>query len=154
MGIRTRRARKHSSTHAVGFGIAGVFGFIALFALASTCSSVRGGRVESRPDGSPIRAVPLPMMSVTLWPRSWNWRILRRGTAWPRWRSGLVGSTPSLMLSGTPRSSFLRSSSMGTICMVPDVMTFSCSSTGSKALSSVCVRVSSRIAPATAHAQG
>ncbi len=38
MGIRTRRARKHSSTHAVGFGIAGVFGFIALFALALALS--------------------------------------------------------------------------------------------------------------------
>ena len=38
MGIRTRRARKHASTHAVGFGIAGVFGFIALFALALAIS--------------------------------------------------------------------------------------------------------------------
>ena len=38
MGIRTRRAHKHSSTHAVGFGIAGVFGFIALFALALALS--------------------------------------------------------------------------------------------------------------------
>ncbi len=31
MGIRTRRARKHANTHAVGFGIAGFFGFIDLF---------------------------------------------------------------------------------------------------------------------------
>lgn len=38
MGIRTRRAHKHSSTHAAGFGIAGVFGFIALFALALALS--------------------------------------------------------------------------------------------------------------------
>ncbi|SES85536.1 penicillin-binding protein, 1A family [Olsenella sp. KH3B4] len=38
MGIRTRRAHKHASTHAVGFGIAGVFGFIALFALALAVS--------------------------------------------------------------------------------------------------------------------
>ena len=38
MGIRTRRARKHASTHAVGFSIAGVFGFIALFALALALS--------------------------------------------------------------------------------------------------------------------
>ncbi|MCI6844234.1 MAG: penicillin-binding protein, partial [Coriobacteriaceae bacterium] len=38
MGIRTRRAHKHSSTHAAGFGIAGVFGFMALFALALALS--------------------------------------------------------------------------------------------------------------------
>ncbi len=30
MGIRTRRAHRHSRTHIVGFGIAGVFGFLAL----------------------------------------------------------------------------------------------------------------------------
>ena len=30
MGIRTRRAHKHSRTHIVGFGILGVFGFLAL----------------------------------------------------------------------------------------------------------------------------
>lgn len=34
MGIRTRRARLHSRTHIVGFGIVGVFGFLALFAAA------------------------------------------------------------------------------------------------------------------------
>lgn len=38
MGIRTRRARKHANTHAVGFGIAGFFGFMALFALALALS--------------------------------------------------------------------------------------------------------------------
>ncbi|MGN0076658.1 MAG: transglycosylase domain-containing protein [Parafannyhessea sp.] len=34
MSIRTRRAHKHASTHAVGFGIAGFFGFVALLTLA------------------------------------------------------------------------------------------------------------------------
>ena len=34
MGIRTRRAHMHSRTHAVGFGVAGVFGFIALLIIA------------------------------------------------------------------------------------------------------------------------
>ena len=38
MGIRTRRARKHANTHAVGFGIAGFFGFMALLALALALS--------------------------------------------------------------------------------------------------------------------
>ena len=34
MGIRTRRARRHSRTHFVGFGIAGLLGFIVLLTLA------------------------------------------------------------------------------------------------------------------------
>ncbi|WP_058271217.1 transglycosylase domain-containing protein [Olsenella massiliensis] len=34
MGIRTRRARTRSRTHIVGFGIAGIFGFVALLVLA------------------------------------------------------------------------------------------------------------------------
>ncbi len=34
MSIRTRRAHRHASTHAVGFGIAGFFGFVALLTLA------------------------------------------------------------------------------------------------------------------------
>ncbi|MBF0893680.1 MAG: transglycosylase domain-containing protein, partial [Atopobium sp.] len=38
MGIRTRRARTHANTHAVGFGIAGFFGFMALLALALALS--------------------------------------------------------------------------------------------------------------------
>lgn len=38
MGIRTRRAHKHSKTHIVGFGIAGFFGFIALLAIALVVS--------------------------------------------------------------------------------------------------------------------
>ena len=52
MGIRTRRAHKHSSTHAVGFGIAGVFGFIALFALALALSlgSVVDSWLQDLPD--------------------------------------------------------------------------------------------------------
>ena len=52
------------------------------------------------PDGSPISAVKSPMIRTTVWPRSWNWRSLRSGTACPRCRSGAVGSTPSLMRSG------------------------------------------------------
>lgn len=38
MGIRTRRAHLHSRTHAVGFGIAGFFGFIALLIAALSIS--------------------------------------------------------------------------------------------------------------------
>ncbi len=38
MGIRTRRARRRSRTHIVGFGIAGIFGFIALFIIALSFS--------------------------------------------------------------------------------------------------------------------
>ena len=34
MSIRTRRAHRHASTHAVGFGVAGFFGFLALLVLA------------------------------------------------------------------------------------------------------------------------
>ena len=34
MGVRTRRARKHSKTHIIGFGAAGVLGFLALLGLA------------------------------------------------------------------------------------------------------------------------
>lgn len=34
MGVRTRRARQHSKTHVVKFGIAGAFGFMALLCLA------------------------------------------------------------------------------------------------------------------------
>src|SRR5918999_576009 len=36
------------------------------------------------------------MIRTTWWPRSWNSRNLRRTTVWPRWMSGVVGSTPSL----------------------------------------------------------
>lgn len=49
----------HSLAH-VGLGI------------GSICSCESCGRVEFLPEGSPISAVPLPMMRVTLWPRSWN----------------------------------------------------------------------------------
>ena len=34
MGVRTRRARKHSRTHIIGFGAMGVLGFIALLGIA------------------------------------------------------------------------------------------------------------------------
>ena len=44
MGIRTRRARKHSKTHAVGFGIAGVLGFMALLVIAIFASL--GGLID------------------------------------------------------------------------------------------------------------
>ena len=40
MGIRTRRARTHSRTHFVGFGIAGVLGFIALLCVTYERPSV------------------------------------------------------------------------------------------------------------------
>ena len=38
MGVRTRRAKRHARTHAFGFGVLGVFGFIGLLALALTFS--------------------------------------------------------------------------------------------------------------------
>ena len=52
MGIRTRRARAHSKTHFVGFGIAGVFGFIALLVvtLALSLGAVVSTWLEDLPD--------------------------------------------------------------------------------------------------------
>ncbi|MBM6774249.1 transglycosylase domain-containing protein [Olsenella profusa] len=52
MGIRTRRARTHSKTHFVGFGIAGFFGFIALLAvtLALSLGGVVSTWLEDLPD--------------------------------------------------------------------------------------------------------
>src|SRR3954470_14808963 len=50
------------------------------------------------------------MIRIASWPRSWNWRSFRRIIEWPRCRSGLVGSTPSLTRSGRPRPSFARNS--------------------------------------------
>src|SRR5918996_6297 len=53
------------------------------------------------------------MISTTVWPRSWNSRSLRRTTVWPRWMSGVVGSTPSFTRSGRPRPSWRSSSPSG-----------------------------------------
>ena len=39
MGARTRKARRHSRTHIIGFGFAGVLGFIALLAIALAISA-------------------------------------------------------------------------------------------------------------------
>ena len=52
MGIRTRRARTHSKTHFVGFGIAGVFGFIALLCvtLALSLGALVGSWLQDLPD--------------------------------------------------------------------------------------------------------
>lgn len=52
MGIRTRRARSHSKTHITGFGVAGVFGFIALLiaALALSLGAVVSTWLEDLPD--------------------------------------------------------------------------------------------------------
>ena len=52
MGIRTRRARMHSKTHFVGFGIAGVFGFIALLCvtLALSLGALVGSWLQDLPD--------------------------------------------------------------------------------------------------------
>ena len=54
MGIRTRRAHMHSRTHAVGFGIAGFFGFIALLivTLAISLGSLVSTWLQSLPDYS------------------------------------------------------------------------------------------------------
>src|SRR5215208_4462670 len=53
------------------------------------------------------------MISTTWWPRSWNSRNLRRTTVWPRWMSGVVGSTPSFTRSGSPFASWRSSSPSG-----------------------------------------
>ena len=52
MGIRTRRARAHSKTHFAGFGLAGVFGFLALLivTLALSLSGVVSTWLEDLPD--------------------------------------------------------------------------------------------------------
>lgn len=52
MGIRTRRAHRHARTHFVGFGIAGIFGFIALLAvaLAFSVGSIVEGWLQDLPD--------------------------------------------------------------------------------------------------------
>ena len=39
MGARTRKARRHSRTHIIGFGFAGVLGFVALLAIALAVSA-------------------------------------------------------------------------------------------------------------------
>src|SRR3954470_13319623 len=59
------------------------------------------------------------MIRIASWPRSWNWRSFRRIIEWPRCRSGLVGSTPSLTRSGRPRASFARNSASLMICAAP-----------------------------------
>ena len=52
MGIRTRRAHMHSRTHIVGFGAAGVVGFIALLVIALCLSmgAVISNWLEDLPD--------------------------------------------------------------------------------------------------------
>ena len=52
MGIRTRRARAHSKTHFVGFGLAGLLGFIALLCvtLALSLGAVVSSWLEDLPD--------------------------------------------------------------------------------------------------------
>src|SRR5258708_19073377 len=43
-------------------------------------------------------------MRTTVWPASWNARRASSTTRWPTWRSGAVGSRPSLTRSDSPRS--------------------------------------------------
>ncbi|MBQ9058340.1 MAG: PBP1A family penicillin-binding protein [Atopobiaceae bacterium] len=52
MGIRTRRAHKHSRTHIIGFGIAGFFAFMALLmiALAVSVTSLVDNWLQDLPD--------------------------------------------------------------------------------------------------------
>jgi len=52
MGIRKRRARKHSRTHVVGFGIAGIFGFLVMLmgALAISLTSLISAWLQELPD--------------------------------------------------------------------------------------------------------
>src|SRR5919108_2892888 len=53
------------------------------------------------------------MISTTVWPSSWNSRSFRSTTVWPRWMSGVVGSTPSFTRSGRPFASWRSSSPSG-----------------------------------------
>src|SRR3954451_11933652 len=53
------------------------------------------------------------MISTTVWPSSWNSRSFRSTTVWPRWMSGVVGSTPSFTRSGRPFASCRSSSPSG-----------------------------------------
>lgn len=52
MGVRTRRARKHSKTHFIGFGAAGILGFLALLgiALAVSLGTLVDSWLEDLPD--------------------------------------------------------------------------------------------------------
>ena len=52
MGIRSRRARSHSKTHVLGFGIAGFIGFFAMLAVAGalSLSTIISGWLEDLPD--------------------------------------------------------------------------------------------------------
>jgi len=103
--------------------------------LASICSRVSGGRVELRPEGSPIIEVKSPIRKITWCPRSCNWRILFSTTVWPRWMSGAVGSRPSLMRNGTPvaceRASLRTQSASGSSSSHPRRETASASRTRS-----------------------
>lgn len=58
MGIRTRRAHKHASTHAVAFGIAGFFGFCALLAvtIALSLASLIGIWLQDLPNHTTAEA--------------------------------------------------------------------------------------------------
>ena len=70
-----------------------------------------GGRVAFLPVGSPIMPVKSPMRKMTRCPSCWKCRILRSSTVCPRWRSGAVGSKPSLMRNLRPLASFFANSS-------------------------------------------
>ena len=53
------------------------------------------------------------MISTTVCPRSWNSRSFCSTTVWPRWRSGAVGSRPSLTRSGRPSARRCLQSALG-----------------------------------------
>mgnify|MGYP003237904606 CR=1 FL=1 len=59
MGIRTRRARAHSKTHFVGFGLAGLLGFIALLCvtLALSLGAMVSSWLEDLPEGVPCQGL-------------------------------------------------------------------------------------------------
>ena len=52
MGVRKRRARRNSRTHIIGFGIAGIFGFVALLvaALAMSLGALVSSWLQDLPD--------------------------------------------------------------------------------------------------------
>ena len=53
------------------------------------------------------------MINTTVWPASWKARSFIRTTQWPRWMSGLVGSTPNLTRSGRPSASCCCETALG-----------------------------------------
>ncbi len=95
---------------------------VYVLAFSRTSSLVMGGRAVERPVGSPMVAVKSPMRRTAVCPSSWNCLSFSMATVCPRWMSGAVGSTPSLMRSGRLSASFSVSSFSLRTLAVPEVI--------------------------------